>query len=86
MKIYTYKVIKGEFKDRTVKSFESNALMHPNMPMSAFDDEGNEYVFTAHHLYLTGCIDQKAPDYKTAKEFGFEGSYEDYLESLKHFI
>ena len=44
--IYTYKVIKGKFKGKIVKSFESRhyifGLTSPFIP--CFDEDGNEYV------------------------------------------
>ena len=53
--VYTYKVIKGKFKDKVVKSFEFALLRHPACPISARDDEF-EYILSCDELKL---IDQK---------------------------
>jgi len=44
-KLYTYKVVKGEFKGKIVKSFDSNTFIFGiNGPwIDCIDDEGNEY-------------------------------------------
>lgn len=51
-KVYTYKVVKGEFKGKIVKSFESRhyifGITEPFIP--CFDDEGNEYVIYCSNL------------------------------------
>ena len=51
-KIFTYKVVKGEFKGKIVKSFESRhyifGITEPFIP--CFDDEGNEYVIYCSNL------------------------------------
>lgn len=50
--VYTYQVVKGKFKGKIVKSFESRhyifGITEPFIP--CFDDEGNEYVIYCDHL------------------------------------
>jgi len=50
--IFTYKVVKGKFKGKIVKSFESRHFIFGiNSPfVPCFDDEGNEYVIYCEDL------------------------------------
>lgn len=51
-KIYTYRVKKGKFKGKIVKSFESRhyifGISSPFIP--CFDNEGNEYIIHFNEL------------------------------------
>ena len=86
MKIHSYKVTDGKFKGKIVKSFESTLGLTFNTPFGVFDDNGNEYIVSVGELEWLNTIEEETPSYETVKKFGFEGTYEDYLESLKHFI
>ena len=86
MKIYSYKVTDGKFKGKVVKSFESCLGVHPHLPICVFDDHGNEYIVSVGELEWLETTVEETPSYETAKQFGFAGTYEDYLEGLKHFI
>lgn len=52
IKIYTYRVKKGKFKGKVVKSFESRhyifGISSPFIP--CFDNEGNEYIIHFNEL------------------------------------
>ena len=51
-KIYTYRVKKGKFKGKIVKSFESrHYIFGISSPLiSCFDSEGNEYIIRCNEL------------------------------------
>ena len=66
--VYVYEVIGGEYKGKTVKSFDSNridfqtAMMaSPNMPIACFDDE-KEYVLFAKELKRVGKYEMDIPE------------------------
>ena len=86
MTIHTYKVIGGPFKDKIVKSFEDTLFKYPHLPTCVFDDKGNEYIVSIGELEWLETTEEEDPSYETAKEFGFKGTYEDYLECLNHYI
>lgn len=66
--VYVYEVIEGEYKGKTVKSFDSNLVdfqtamkVNPNMPIACFDDE-NEYVLFAKELKRVEKYEMDIPE------------------------
>ena len=51
--VYTYKVTKGKFKGRMVKSFSTATMLYgiDDCPVCAcYDDDGHDYVIYKDHL------------------------------------
>jgi len=79
MRVYKYKIIKGDYKDKIVKSFSDYTLMPSNAPVSVFDDE-HEYIVSASEIVRIAETTTSTVNFEQLKEFGYKGNIEDFRQ------
>lgn len=81
MRVYKYKIIAGDYKDKIVKSFSDYTLMPSNAPVSVFDDE-HEYIVSASEIVRIAETTTSTVNFEQLKELGYKGSIEDFKQGL----
>ena len=70
MRVYKYKIIEGDYKDKIVKSFSDYTLMPSNAPVCVFDDE-HEYIVSASEIVRIAETTTSTINFEQLKELGY---------------
>ena len=81
MRVYKYKIIEGDYKDKVVKSFSDYTFMPSNASVSVFDDE-HEYIVSASEIVRIAETTTSTISFEQLKELGYKGSIEDFKQGL----